>query len=91
MKETTKRSILAILVISAVCYGWFSYGLYSDREFGGLHFFRKHRLSGRFYFYSPHSESDKTPTTDAERSAELDYSEFVEINYGRLRKWTLFK
>ena len=75
----------------ALCYVWFSFGIYSDREFGGLHFFRKHRLALRFFFYSPHGESDKPETTDSERSAEHDYTEFVEFKHGRERSWTILQ
>ena len=93
MKNATKRKLFvsAALLACALCYVWFSFGLYSDREFAGLHFFRKHQLSDRFYFYSPHGESDNPDTTDAERSAEHDYTEFVEFKGGRERSWTLLQ
>lgn len=93
MKNTTKRKLFvsAALIASVFVSAWFSFGIYSDREFGGLHFFRKHQLSARFFFYSPHGECDKPATTDAERSAEHDYTEFVEFKGGRQRRWTLLK
>lgn len=56
-----------------------------------MHFFRKHQVSARFYFYSPHGESDEPDVTDAERSSKKDYREFVELKGARTRRWTLFK
>ena len=93
MKNATKRKLFVSAVLLACVLGsvWFSFGLYSDREFGGLHFFRKHQLSARFFFYSPHGESDKPDTTDNKRSAEHDYTEFVEFKGGRERSWTLLQ
>src|SRR4051794_16477923 len=72
VKNAKKRKLLvsAALLGSVLCYVWLSFGIYSDREFGGLRVFRKHQLSPRFFFYSPHGESDKPDTTEAERNAE---------------------
>jgi hypothetical protein len=93
MKSTTQRNLFAsaVLLACVVCYIWLSFGIYSDREFDGLRFFRKHQLYYRFFFYSPHGESDTPETTDAERSAEHDYTEFIEFKGGRERSWTLLK
>lgn len=93
MKTPPKRKLFvcASILACALCYLWLSFGVYSDREFGGMHFFRKHQVSTRFYFYSPHGESDEPDVTDAEISAEKDYREFVELKGARSRRWTLFK
>jgi hypothetical protein len=92
MKNATRRKLFvsAALIASVFVSAWFSFGIYSDCEFGGLHFFRKHQLSARF-FYSPHGESDIPATTETERSAEHDYTEFVELKGGRQRSWTLLQ
>ena len=93
MKNATKRKLFvgAASIVCLLCYVWFSCGIYSDREFGGLHVFLKHRIYYRFVFYSPHGESDTPNTTDADRSAEHDYTEFVEIRGGRERSLTLIQ
>ena len=93
MKNATKRKLF-VSAASFACilgYVWLACGIYTDREFGGLRLFRKHQLYPRFFFYSPHGESDNRETTDAERSAEHDYIEFVEFKGGRERSWTLLQ
>lgn len=93
MKAPTRRKLFVSAALLACAFGgvWLSCGIYSDREFGGLHFFHKHQWSARFYFYSPHGESDRPDTTDAERRAERDYTEFVEFQGGRERSWILLQ
>jgi hypothetical protein len=89
MTKSTIRRVIVVSSFAACClaYGWLGFGAYSDREFGGLQLFRKHRLYSRFYFYSPHGESDIPDSTESERRAEHDYTEFVEIHHGRDRCW----
>ena len=79
MKNATERKLFvsAALLACVLCYVWLSFGIYTDSEFGGLHIFHKHRFYPRLFFYSPHGESDKPDTTDVERSAQRDYTEFV--------------
>ena len=87
LKKLTKRRAIAttILTVGFLACGWLGFGVYSDREFGDLNLFRKHRLSTHFYFYSPCGESDTPLATDSERRAEHDYIDFVERNHGRDR------
>lgn len=83
----------AFLVLLAVGYGWLAFGIFSDREFGTLYLFFKHRLSSRFYFYAPRGESD-TPMsalTPSQQRAEAAFEEFVERNGGYYRKHRLFQ
>jgi hypothetical protein len=63
MKNYSKQTLFvcAAMLVCALGYVWLSFGVYSDREFGGMHFFRKHQVSTRFYFYSPHGESVVLP------------------------------
>ncbi|MGC3992287.1 MAG: hypothetical protein QM796_21835 [Chthoniobacteraceae bacterium] len=91
MTATTKQRLSLALGGMALlfCCGWLALGIYADREFGALHLFLKHRPSTRFLFYSPHGESDTLETTVAERSAEKDYTEFVELHDGRKRSITI--
>lgn len=93
MKHATKRKVFVSTasVTCILCCIWLSFGIYSDREFGGLHLFLKHQLSARFFFYSPHGESDNPAKNDAERSAERDYAEFVDFNDGRKRSLTILQ
>ena len=74
----------AALLLIALSYGWLTFGVYSDREFGGLYLFSKHRLSFRFFFYAPLGESDRdlASLTASQRRAEEDFHEFVEVQGG---------
>jgi hypothetical protein len=78
---------------AAACFGWLSYGVFSDREFGNRYLFSKHRLSPRFFFYAPIGESDTilASLTPDEQRAEIAYQEFVERNGGSSRKHLLWK
>jgi hypothetical protein len=79
-------ALAAGLLAAGICF-WLSFGVYSDREFGGLYLFSKHRPSLRFYFYAPIGESDLEITTlsPSKQRAENDFHEFVELHggYGR--------
>ena len=92
MKIASKRKLIvsAVIIVCACGFVWLSFGVYSDREFGGLHLFRKHQLCARFFFYSPHGDSDRPDSTEAERSAEHDYTDFVECKGGKERSWTIY-
>lgn len=74
----------AILPFVCVCYFWLAWGVYSDREFGGLYLFAKHRLSFRFFFSAPLGETDRDISTLSEsgRRAENAFQEFVETHGG---------
>jgi hypothetical protein len=63
------------------------FGLYSDREFGGLHLFCKHRPSPAIYFYAPLGESDKplSSLSPSAQRAEEAYEEFVDHHGGYWR------
>jgi hypothetical protein len=98
MKRPAKRTIgiaAAILLSAATTYFWLTFGVYSDREFGGLYLFSKHRLSFRFYFYAPLGESDRddVSVSPAQRRTENDFHDFVEVNggYERGRKHQLLQ
>lgn len=79
-----KKIIFLLISIIIVCFGWLSFGIFSQREFGSIHLFYKHKLSPRFYFYAPIGESD-TPISSFDsdqQQAERDYYEFVELKDG---------
>lgn len=91
---TRIAAIAGAIVLSVLgMYCWVSFGVYSDRMSGGLHVFSKHRMSFRFYFHAPISESDTPYSSLSSRAqrAEMDYAEFVERHSGRARKFTIFK
>jgi hypothetical protein len=96
MKPLSIRAVVGagvLLAGAAACYGWLSWGIFSDREFSSHYLFSKHRLSPRFFFYAPTGESD-TPLaslTPDEQQAETAYQEFVERNGGYSRKYLLWK
>lgn len=94
MKPSTTRTLLAATIaLPALGYCWLSFGVFSDREFGTLYLFKKHRLSSRLFFYSPVGESD-TPASSlpsGAQRAEADFEEFVERGGDYYRKFRLFR
>lgn len=91
MKARKTRALIAAGTVSlflALGYGWFAFGVFSDREFGTLYLFSKHRLSPRFYFYAPIGESDipVSSLTPSQQRAEASFEDFVERNGGYYRK-----
>ena len=88
----TIAGVGAFSLLFAVCYGWLSFGVFSDREFGTLYLFSKHRPSPQFYFHAPVGESD-TPLASlppSQQRAETAFEEFVERNGGYSRRHRLF-
>jgi hypothetical protein len=79
-------SLASLLVLIT----WLKLGVYTDREFGDFYYvFPKHRLSFRFYFYSPSGESDipMSSLTPAQQEAEMAFEDFVERSGGYDRRW----
>lgn len=86
--QTPRKLLFYAIALPLLSYGWLSYGVFADREFGTLYLFKKHRLSTRFYFYAPCGESD-TPVSSLSRrvqDAEADFAEFVDRGGGYHRK-----
>jgi hypothetical protein len=89
MKTRTARLFLAgVIALPLLGYVWLSFGIFSDREFGTLYLFKKHRLSPRLYFYAPVGESDTPASALSPRAqrAEADFEEFVERGGGYYHK-----
>jgi hypothetical protein len=92
MASTTRIRIAFGAILLLLMAGWLSFGVFSDREFGELYVFVKHKPSLRFYFYSPMGESDYPPLsryTPAQRTAEMAFREFVERKGGYRRSFCI--
>jgi hypothetical protein len=85
ISTNAKAAAGATFLLLIAC--WLSLGVFSDREFGDLYLFVKHRPSPQFYFYAPGGGADiaMSSLTPAQRRAELAYEEFVERNGGYKR------
>lgn len=87
------RLLVGAVAVPILGYCWLSLGVFTDREFGSLYLFKKHRPSPRFFFYAPVGESD-TPVSSLaarEQRAEADFKEFVESGGGYHHKFRLFR
>jgi len=90
--KVSRTRVHGLLGISAlflvICYAWLAFGLFSDREFGGIYIFQKHQLSPRFYFYAPLGESDAplASLSPTQQSAETEFHDFIEVHGGYYRK-----
>jgi hypothetical protein len=81
-------AVAASLVVATLMLGLGSMiGVFSDREWGELHLFLKHRPSSILYFSSPLGEADLPAGGLAPREAqrEAEFVEFVEAGGGHRR------
>jgi len=78
--------------IGLLAAGWLHFGVYQDREWGGLHFFRKFRPTSKFFFSSPLGERDwpASGPTPEQAKQEADYVEFVERRASNMKP-TLYR
>lgn len=93
-----KTIIITFIGLSIILILWCSLGFYTDREWGNLYLFVKHRPSLKLVFYSPLGEADRSYIAGYEgylspgkEEAETDYIEFIENHHGNERSILLFK
>jgi len=96
MKISRNRTLILFIIgllLLGGCYVWLAFGLFSDREFGGLYLFQKYKLSTRFYFQAPLGESDNSMTSLSlgDQQAETAFRDFVEVHGGYSHKFCILQ
>lgn len=74
-----KNMVLITLIGSAIIFRFFC-GIYVHDEFGGKHFFIKHRPTWKWKFYSPVGMSDTKfeELSEEEKIEQKYFNEFVK-------------
>lgn len=91
------KKIISLIFIFLTLLFFSLIGFYSDREWGGIYIFVKHRPMFKLFFASPIGEADPTDIPGKEgylssegKEEENLFIEFVEENKGYERSFRLF-
>ena len=94
---TPKNLVVPFLVPLLQLLLWLFLGVFTDREFGTISLFIKHRPTIKIFFSSPQGEADRSSIlghegylTPNEEIEELAYREFVREHKGYERSIKLF-